>query len=209
MSYDELSKLSSTMPKFQDLWLSGGEPFLRKDLAQIVTLFHKNNGIRGVRIPTNGLPTDQTIKNVRTILEQCARIKLEIDISIDGFAKTHDRIRAVAGNFEKALRTMQELETLRETWPNLTVYVNSVITSENRTELIPLGRHFWARHDLDGHYFQIIRGDPKDPDPSSSQTGRTQGDLSRHRIHLENNSWEGQIGWFEESVLEGRLRLEL
>ena len=162
MTYEELSKLSSTMPNFQDLWLSGGEPFLRKDLAEVITLFHKNNGIRGVRIPTNGLPTDQTVKIVKVVLEQCPRIQLEIDISIDGFSKTHDRIRAVPGNFDKALQTMKELETLRKTWPNLTLYVNSVITSENRTEIAHLGRYFSEKHDLDGHYFQIIRGDPKD-----------------------------------------------
>ena len=162
MTYGELSNLSSTMPKFQDLWLSGGEPFLRKDLAEVVTLFHKNNGIRGVRIPTNGLPTEQTVKIVKNILDQCFGIQLEIDISIDGFSETHDRVRAVPGNFAKALKTMKELEALRESSPNLTLYVNSVITSENRTEIFPLGQYFSENHDLDGHYFQIIRGDPKD-----------------------------------------------
>jgi len=162
MTYGEISKLSSTMPNFQDLWLSGGEPFLRKDLAEIISLFHNNNKIRGVRIPTNGLPTDQIVKTVKTVLEQCPQIQLEIDISIDGFSTTHDRIRAVPGNFNRALQTMQELENLRKTSPNLTLYVNSVITSENRGEIVPLGRHFSENHDLDGHYFQIIRGDPKD-----------------------------------------------
>jgi MoaA/NifB/PqqE/SkfB family radical SAM enzyme len=171
MTYDELSKLSSTMPKFQDLWLSGGEPFLRKDLVEIIMLFHKNNGVRGVRIPTNGLPTEQTVKAVKAVLDQCPGIHLEIDISIDGFSETHDRIRAVPGNFDKAIKTMGELETLRETCPNLTLYVNSVITSENRTEVVPLGRYFSQKHDLDGHYFQIIRGDPKD---QSLQTVRSE-----------------------------------
>jgi MoaA/NifB/PqqE/SkfB family radical SAM enzyme len=150
------------MPNFLDLWLSGGEPFLRKDLAEIISLFYDNNGIRGVRIPTNGLPTDQIVNAVKTVLKQCPRIQLEIDISIDGFSTTHDRIRAVPGNFDRALQTMQELENLRKTSPNLTIYVNSVITSENRGEIVPLGRHFSENHDLDGHYFQIIRGDPKD-----------------------------------------------
>jgi MoaA/NifB/PqqE/SkfB family radical SAM enzyme len=162
MTYNELCKLSSTMPNFKDLWLSGGEPFLRKDLAEVILLFYKNNGIRGVRIPTNGLPTDQTVKTVKAVLEQCPRIQLEIDLSIDGFSKTHDRIRAVPGNFDKAMLTMKELEELRRDWPNLTVYVNSVITSENSSEIIPLGEYFKKTHDLDGHYFQIIRGDPKD-----------------------------------------------
>jgi MoaA/NifB/PqqE/SkfB family radical SAM enzyme len=68
----------------------------------------------------------------------------------------------VPGNFDKALETMRELENLRTTSPNLTLYVNSVITRENKGELIPLGRYFNENHDLDGHYFQIIRGDPKD-----------------------------------------------
>jgi MoaA/NifB/PqqE/SkfB family radical SAM enzyme len=162
MTFEELSKLSSTMPQFQDLWLSGGEPFLRKDLAEIISLFYTNNGIRGVRIPTNGLPTEQTLKIVKGVLEQCPGLQLEIDISIDGFSDTHDRIRAVPGNFQKSLRTMAKLENLRLEWPNLTLYVNSVITSENRDEIVQLGNYFKQNHNLDGHYFQIIRGDPKD-----------------------------------------------
>ncbi len=162
MTFDEISKLSATMPKFHDLWLSGGEPFLRKDLANVIRLFYTNNNIRDVRIPTNGLPTEQTIKTVVAVLEECPEIQLEIDFSIDGFAQTHDRIRAVPGNFEKALETMAELERIRAKAANLTLYVNSVITSENRNEIIPLGDYFKQTHDLDGHYFQIIRGEPKD-----------------------------------------------
>ena len=162
MTYEELSKLSATMPRFQDLWLSGGEPFLRKDLAEVISLFYNNNGIRGVRIPTNGLPTEQTLKVVRAVLEECPGLQLEIDISIDGFEETHDRIRAVPGNFQKALETMAKLEDLRLEWPNLTLYVNSVITSENLTEIVRLGHYFKQHNNLDGHYFQIIRGDPKD-----------------------------------------------
>jgi len=76
MTFDEINKLSSTMPKFHDLWLSGGEPFLRKDLANIIHLFYTNNNIRDVRIPTNGLPTEQTIKTVVAVLEGCPGIQL-------------------------------------------------------------------------------------------------------------------------------------
>ena len=162
MTFDELCKLSSTMPQFEDLWLSGGEPFLRRDLDQVIALFYANNGVRGVRIPTNGLPTEQTLRIVQSVLKSCPELQLEVDISIDGFAETHDRIRDVPQNFSKALETLKQLESLRTQWPNLTVYVNSVITSENREELVRLGYYFKQQHDLDGHYFQIIRGDPKD-----------------------------------------------
>jgi MoaA/NifB/PqqE/SkfB family radical SAM enzyme len=163
MSLDELSKLSSTIPQFHDLWISGGEPFLRKDLAEVIQLFYVHNHVRDVRIPTNGLPTEQTVKIVKEILETCPELHLEVDVSIDGFSQTHDRIRAVRGNFEKALETTTQLEKIRTASPNLTLYVNTVITQENKNEVTKLGEYFKKNCDLDGHYFQIIRGDPKDP----------------------------------------------
>jgi MoaA/NifB/PqqE/SkfB family radical SAM enzyme len=159
------------MPRFQDLWLSGGEPFLRKDLAEVIFLFYTNNGVRGVRIPTNGLPTEQTFQIVKRVLENCPGLQLEIDFSIDGFSETHDRTRAVPGNFRKALETLKKLEDLRLQWPNLTLYINSVITSENRNEIIQLGDYFKKKSTLDGHYFQIIRGDPKDPTLKTIEPG--------------------------------------
>ncbi len=163
LTFDELTKLSSTMPEFHDLWISGGEPFLRKDLAKIIQIFYRNNHIRDVRIPTNGLPTVQTIQIVKEILQTCPELHFEVDVSIDGLGETHDRIRGVPGNFEKALTTIAELQALRSLWPNFTLYVNSVITQENQEEITTMGRFFEKNNQLDGHYFQIIRGDPKDP----------------------------------------------
>ena len=151
------------MPEFHDLWISGGEPFLRKDLAKIIQMFYLNNGIRDVRIPTNGLPTVQTIQIVKEILQTCPELQLEVDVSIDGLGETHDRIRGVPGNFEKALITITELQALRSLWPNFTLYINSVITQENQEEITTMGHFFEKNNQLDGHYFQIIRGDPKDP----------------------------------------------
>lgn len=163
LTYEELNRLSSTMPEFHDLWISGGEPFLRKDLAKVVQLFYHANHVRDVRIPTNGLPTRQTIAAVGEILQTCPGLQLEVDISIDGFAETHDRIRGVPKNFQMALETLSALQALRSESQNLLLYVNSVIVNENENEIVSLGRFFEENASLDGHYFQIIRGDPKEP----------------------------------------------
>lgn len=161
MTFEELTKLSSTMPEFHDLWISGGDPFLRKDLTKIVQLFYHNNRIRDVRIPTNGLQTAQTNLTAEEILKSCPNLQLEVDISIDGIGETHDKIRGVKGNFDRALATMVELERLRLEWSNFTLYVNSVITGENQDQVVELGNFFKQNAHLDGHYFQIIRGDPR------------------------------------------------
>src|SRR5690348_13761322 len=39
LTWGEIQKLSRTMPPFTDLWLSGGEPMLRRELADILHLF--------------------------------------------------------------------------------------------------------------------------------------------------------------------------
>ena len=55
LTFEELRTVSRTAPQFDKLWLSGGEPTMRKDLVEIVRLFHEQNGIKVVNFPTNGL----------------------------------------------------------------------------------------------------------------------------------------------------------
>src|SRR5712692_4716964 len=60
LTWDEIQKLSETIPAFTDLWLSGGEPMLRKELTDILHLFYVNNGVRWTNLPTNGLLPERT-----------------------------------------------------------------------------------------------------------------------------------------------------
>ena len=55
LSFEQIEELSRTAPRFHKLWISGGEPFMRKELAEIVELFYVNNGVRHINLPTNGL----------------------------------------------------------------------------------------------------------------------------------------------------------
>src|SRR3954462_7869162 len=55
MSFEQIEKVSRTMPPITDLWLSGGEPTLRHDASEIIDLFVRNNGVERMIIPTNGL----------------------------------------------------------------------------------------------------------------------------------------------------------
>jgi len=160
----ELERLSRTMPPFSQLLLSGGEPTLREDLPDIVRLFVRHNGIESLNFPTNGLKPERPRAFVERILEENETLTVYVNFSVDGLAATHDRIRAVPGNFAKVEQAIALIQPLRERFrKRLWVGVVSVICRENYRELIPLAEYFLRQRVLDGHYFQIVRGDPLDP----------------------------------------------
>src|SRR5215218_4234014 len=55
LTFAQIERVSKTMPPITDLWLSGGEPTLRRDLSNIIDMFVSNNGVERIIIPTNGL----------------------------------------------------------------------------------------------------------------------------------------------------------
>ena len=56
---------------------TGGEPFLRKDIGEVIKIFHKNTGVRNVGIPTNGSTTARTVKIVEELVTSCPDLDLE------------------------------------------------------------------------------------------------------------------------------------
>ena len=62
LTFEEFEKLSLELGDFENLNLSGGEPFIHKQFADIVELFLSNNGVKEVYVPTNGFYTERTEK---------------------------------------------------------------------------------------------------------------------------------------------------
>ena len=163
LTMDEIRKVSATMPRFDRLLFSGGETFMRKELVDIVGLFHRQNGVSTINLPTNGILQRQIVDKTSAILAENPALTVNVGFSLDGFAATHDRVRAVPGCFDKAIASLKAVTTLREQFSNLTVFVNSVILHENYAELPALADYLLHEVDLDTHYFNIIRGDPMNP----------------------------------------------
>src|SRR5678810_552874 len=55
LTFAQIEKISQTMPRITDLWLSGGEPTLRRDVPEVIDQFVTVNGVQRVIIPTNAL----------------------------------------------------------------------------------------------------------------------------------------------------------
>src|SRR5437868_10869908 len=90
MRFDEIARVSETMPAITDLWLSGGEPTLRHDASEVIQLFVENNGVRRIIIPTNGLLKARTCEIVDRALGLHPELHLYLNVALDGYGETHD-----------------------------------------------------------------------------------------------------------------------
>ncbi|HJO95567.1 MAG TPA: radical SAM protein [Victivallales bacterium] len=78
------------------LLFSGGEPFVRKDIFELIE-YTKSSGIRPT-ISTNGTLID------KTCAEKLKQLGITyVGISLDGRPETHNKLRGIKNSFEKAM----------------------------------------------------------------------------------------------------------
>lgn len=132
---DEIEKIFKTMKPVYFFNMSGGEPFLRRDLPEIVALACKYLRPRVVHTPTNAILTDRIIENTEKIIhivrEYDATVPVTVKPSIDGVGELHDEIRGVKGNFDCLLKTIDGLKKLEEKYDNFHLELGTVISNFN------------------------------------------------------------------------------
>lgn len=93
------------LPKsLRDINISGGEPFLRRDLVKVIANIRKQCPRARIIISTNGFLVD-VIKKVLPRIQKIAP-KVELNVSIDGIGKMHEKIRGIEGGWLKVLETL-------------------------------------------------------------------------------------------------------
>jgi len=163
MTFEEMKKMSETSPKFDKLWLSGGEPFLRDDLVDIIKLFHFNNNAKVINLPTNGLLTKKIDEGIDRLLKECPDLTIHLNFSLDGLGKSHDNIRGVPGNFNKTISSMELIKKKYGDNPKMLQNVATVVTPEALDEMFDLGVYLLTKDLIATQFFEVVRGDPKDP----------------------------------------------
>jgi MoaA/NifB/PqqE/SkfB family radical SAM enzyme len=165
LQWDEIELISRGLPRFKRLLISGGEPFLRKELPDIVRLFHRNNDVRAVVIATNGTLTDRMELLLMDILKIDPNLSIELCVSLDGTAEVHDTLRGMEGTFEKVIKSIKLLNDLKKKYKHLSIYLTTVILAHNMNNMKELIDFVRSQGDnfVDMHYFDIIRGSPREP----------------------------------------------
>lgn len=88
--------------------LTGGEPFLRPDMADVVRVVRQTCPKARILITTNGFLHHSIEKQIDDIL--VADPKIAFRLSLDGGQEMHEKIRRVPQAFEKVVRTVSMLK---------------------------------------------------------------------------------------------------
>lgn len=174
LSLDELETLTRTMPPFNHLLFSGGEPVMRKEITDIAKIFARNNRIMSIDMPTNGLLTKRVAEVASTILDDLPHLIYTVGLSLDGLEETHNRLRGVPGNWKKSMETLDALGELRAKRmqafergtgprPQLRIMTLTCINNQNIEEVEQFAALMSAHPEVDGMMFECLRGNPKDP----------------------------------------------
>jgi MoaA/NifB/PqqE/SkfB family radical SAM enzyme len=144
LTADEITSMLSR-PLFSDLIeldLTGGEPFLREDLAGIVS------GVAGLKetylprlksiiITSNGFLPERIISVSGQILRQLQGTGIDLVhvASLDGIGEIHDRIRGTRGAYDLAVKTLAGLSELRKDYPGYYIGIKTTVLPQNVVHL--------------------------------------------------------------------------
>ncbi len=198
LTIDEIERVSRSMDDMIFFTPTGGEPFLRQDLPEIVKVFHKNNHAPNVGIPTNGSLTSRVVDGTREMLEACPDMDLHIDISIDGVGEDHDRFRGFKGLFERAIRTYRELRVLEKHYHNFSACIQIAVSAYNHDRLEEIYDYLRTSVGVNTVFTLLLRGGPKDPaakytppiDPKANQFNIDNYLDFHYRLERDNKSRE-------------------
>ena len=135
------------LPRMYFTNITGGEPFLREDLKEIVRELRKKSD--RIVISTNGFFTDR-------ITDLCREFPdVGIRISIEGLERTNNQIRGLEDGFNRGLTTLKKLrQMLDEVNPDCHLEVDGgvdlvtcEVCKENGADVLVAGSAFFGAKD--------------------------------------------------------------
>ncbi len=126
----------------REMDLTGGEPFLRPDLGELLTEIRTLQptcfpALRTLSVTTNGILTDRVVKLVQQHIGPLKDrgIDLVLACGMDAAGELHDRIRRYPGAWERLRETLSGLREIRKDHGNLILGIKTTIVPQNVREL--------------------------------------------------------------------------
>jgi len=132
---------SDLLSDLRELDITGGEPFLRNDLAQFfsgICRLKRGNlkNLRSIAVTTNGFLTDRVLATCADVLPMLrdAGLGLVMVCAMDAVGPLHDRIRNYKNAWSQVNKTIQGLKGLQHEYDNLLIGLKTTVLPINVDE---------------------------------------------------------------------------
>ena len=165
LTIDEINKLSLTFgPNLNNLNLTGGEPFARKDFSDITDIYLKNTSVKSIFITSNGSLPDRIKKFVNYLSPKYPDKEIIFSLSIDAYPEVHNKIRKIEGLFDKVLESYNFLKSYKK---NVMANIAITVTHENYEIASELYNYLKIKHKIKTFTSTLVRDEgiyktPKD-----------------------------------------------
>jgi Fe-coproporphyrin III synthase len=113
LTFEEIGRFFARSNRFNWIDFTGGEPWLRRDFADILDLaLTECRHLLLLHFPTNGYLTDQVVAGAERVLRRRPP-KFIVTVSMDGDEALNDEIRGREGGWRRQIETYKRLHALR------------------------------------------------------------------------------------------------
>jgi radical SAM protein with 4Fe4S-binding SPASM domain len=128
LTLNEIEKVTKKLgPYLANVNLTGGEPFMHKGILDIGRFYFKNSNIYSLHITTNGSYPKRILYFAEKLTREYPNKKIVFTLSIDNFAKEHDKTRKIPNLFEKVIESYSNLKLMGpEVIPNINITISEM-----------------------------------------------------------------------------------
>ena len=130
LSASEWRTVFRQMPHLDLVKILGGEPFVRRDIVEVLTAVREEVDPYILQLTTNGMLEQRLVEALHAI----AWPGLQLRISVDGLPKTHDKMRGMEGSWAIVDRTVRRIAELKEKY-GFSFGINFAVTDSSIDDL--------------------------------------------------------------------------
>jgi radical SAM protein with 4Fe4S-binding SPASM domain len=204
LTFDALKQIADSVKKILYLSLTGGEPFIRNDLEDIIKLFTTKKKVFRYQIPTSGFRTSLIVEKTQRILRDNPNIPFRIHVSLDGNKEIHDLLRNKRQSFDNAVETITELNKLKKTYSYFDVSIVTTVCSYNQFIIGEINEIVERIHPSGEWCVNFIRGNPRNPETKNVDPEKYSEINAMIDRRVQEGTYKGYSGHFTSSWLSAK-----
>ena len=202
LSLEEIAMVSKNMgPHLININLTGGEPFLRKDMAEIAKCYFSNTSIESIFITTHGGFPDRIAKFAEELRPILGKRKIIFSFSIDDFEEVHNENRKIKNLFSNVLESYR---IIKNAGSHFMANIAVTISHSNHDRAVDLYHHLVNEQGIKAVTVTAVRdeGVYKIPPEEKKSILETYSKLSEQ---IAEDMKLGRLEGYDTSTLLGRM----